>query len=341
MNHQLNCNTLLPLLLMKAIVLLLSVGNCESVNLTAITWRHEVNSHNALQEALSSDAQIITADVVMGIYSKKSLKPDNVDRTVAEAEPKKDGINKETVQKQLVLRQMDDSSNFSFDDFLKETIAWHNKNEDETKTKTIKFNFHSIEATQSTVDILTRKSKEIKFPIWLGADILQGPGSLAEVPPLDSKEFIDEVKKMDNAVISIGWTTNRDKSSEVYTNAHTNAMADVVKDNKLDKISQFAINFPIRAALAVKSRNVLKQLYDHVKGKNPVTYTVWSKNEDKVNATELEQFIASYGVENVYIDLPDDLRKKLNLANGASSVVQFGFLNLFMLIIAYSFQNGI
>lgn len=37
-----------------AIVLSFGVGNCESANLTAITWRHEVNSHNALQEALSS-----------------------------------------------------------------------------------------------------------------------------------------------------------------------------------------------------------------------------------------------------------------------------------------------
>lgn len=97
----------------------------------------------------------------MGIYSKKLLKPENIDATAAETEPKKDGINKETVQKQLVLRQMDDSSNFSFDDFLKETIAWHKKTENQSKVKTIKFNFHSIEATQNTVDILTRKNKEV------------------------------------------------------------------------------------------------------------------------------------------------------------------------------------
>lgn len=170
---------------------------------------------------------------------------------------------------------------------------------------------------------------------------MQGPGSLAEVPPLDSKEFIDEVRKMDNVVLSVGWTTNRDKANTVYTGAHTNAMADVIKDNKLDKIPNFAINFPIRAVYAVKSRSVLKQLYDHVKEKNPVTYTVWSKNEDKVNVTELQQFIESYGVENIYIDLPDDLRKKLNLSNGAASLVQFGFLNLIILIIiAHSIQNG-
>lgn len=169
---------------------------------------------------------------------------------------------------------------------------------------------------------------------------MQGPGSLAEVPPLDSKEFIDEVKKMDNVVLSIGWTTNRDKSNTVYTGAHTNAMADVVKDNKLDKIPNFAINFPICAAYAVKSRSVLKQLFDHVKEKNPVTYTVWSRNEDKINATELTNFINSYGVENVYIDLPDDLRKKLHLSNGASALVQFGLLNLIMLVVARSIQNG-
>lgn len=181
---------------------------------------------------------------------------------------------------------------------------------------------------------------QIKFPIWLRAEIVQGPGSVAEIPPLDPKEFIDEVKKLDNVVLSIGWTTNRKNSNSVYTEAHTNAMADVITDNKLDKIHNLAINFPIRASIAVKSQGVLRQLYDVVKEKNPVTYTIWSKNEDKVNATELQQFINSYGIENIYIDLPDDLRKKLDLGNGATSLVQFGLLNLIMLIIAHFYRNG-
>lgn len=99
----------------------------------------------------------------MGIYTKKPLKPaENVGGTGTGAEPKKDG-NKPTAQprSQLVLRQMDASSNFLFDDFLKETIEWHNTSENEKNAKTIKFNFHSIEAAQNTVDILTRKSKEV------------------------------------------------------------------------------------------------------------------------------------------------------------------------------------
>lgn len=145
---------------------------------------------------------------------------------------------------------------------------------------------------------------------------------------------------MDKIVLSIGWTTNRELSNSVYTEAHTNAMADIIKDNKLDKLHDLAINFPIRATFALRSRDVLKKFYEHVKKTNPVTYTVWSRNEDKVNATELQQFIHSYGVENVYIDLPDDLRKKLNLDNSASSLVQFGLLNLIMVIIAHFFRNG-
>lgn len=174
----------------------------------------------------------------------------------------------------------------------------------------------------------------------MGAEIVQGQNSVAEIPPLDGKEFIDEVKKMDKVVLSIGWTTNRKNSNSVYTEAHTNAMADIITDNKLDKIHNLGINFPIRAAFAVKSPVVLRKLYDVVKEKNPVTYTIWSKNEDKVNATELQQFIKSYGVENIYLDLPDDLRKKLNLGNGASSLIQCGLLNLIMLIIAHFHRNG-
>lgn len=170
--------------------------------------------------------------------------------------------------------------------------------------------------------------------------MLQGPGPTAEVPSIDSKEFIDEVKKMEKVILSIGWTTGRDDSNVVYTGADKNAMIDIITDNKLDKIHDLAINFPIRAALAVKSQNALKELFNEVKKTNPVTYTVWSKNEDKVNATDLQHFINSYGVENIYIDLPDDLRRKLNLGNGASSLVQFGLLNLIMLIIAHFIRNG-
>lgn len=96
----------------------------------------------------------------MGVYTKKPLKPESVGGSGKEA-PKKDGINKEAIQKQLVMRQMDASSNFSFDEFLKETIAWHSKIDNEKKTKTMKFNFNSIEATQSTVDILVRKGDDV------------------------------------------------------------------------------------------------------------------------------------------------------------------------------------
>lgn len=166
--------------------------------------------------------------------------------------------------------------------------------------------------------------------------MLQGPDAGAEPPQLDAKEFVDEVKKMEKVVLSVGWTTSRENSNAVYTAAHTNAMADVIKDNRY----RGAVNFPIRAAFAVKSQSVLKQLYDLIKLTNPVTYTVWSKNEDKVNATELQSFILSYGVENVYIDLPNDLRNKLNLANGASSLTQFGLLNLIMLIIGHFIRNA-
>lgn len=122
-------------------------------------------SRKCQSQNLKGDAQIITANVIMAVYTKKSLKQ-------AESgtgnEPKKDGgINKDTVQKQLVMSQMDDSSNFLFDDFLKLTIEWHNKSENEKKTKTIKFNFNSIEATQNAVDVLVRKGNEVSVHFHL------------------------------------------------------------------------------------------------------------------------------------------------------------------------------
>lgn len=95
----------------------------------------------------------------MGVYTKKPLKPEN--NGGPENSKKDSNINKATAQKQLVLRQMDASSNFLFDDFLNATIEWHNKTENAQKPKTIKFNFNSIEAAQDTVDILVRKAKAV------------------------------------------------------------------------------------------------------------------------------------------------------------------------------------
>lgn len=70
------------------------------------------------------------------------------------------------------------------------------------------------------------------------------------------------------------------------------------------------ITFPIRAIFA--NANTLRHLYEHVR-KNKTTFTIWTGAGDTVNPKELENFIKLFGVDKVYLDVPDELRNGMNL----------------------------
>lgn len=161
--------------------------------------------------------------------------------------------------------------------------------------------------------------------------------------PVNGTQFIEEAKRMVNLVLSIGWKTYWSPNSEdVYTWAHTQGMKEIIKNTKINTpdYKDVSINFPIRAAFALKSQALLRNFYEGAKKTNPITYTIQSLAGDIVDPQELQSFIFSYGVENVYIDLPKDLRDQMNLISGGSSLIHFGFLNSIMLIIGYFIRNG-
>lgn len=148
---------------------------------------------------------------------------------------------------------------------------------------------------------------------------------------------------MHNVVLSIGWKTNSPgKEGEEYTKKNIEDMEKILKESQIqsDDNKDITINFPIHAIYAIKGKEVLKEFYGKIKP-NPVTYTIRSMEGDKVNATELREFIVSYGVDHVYIDLPENLERdvKLPLPNGASSIVQFGLLNVITLVVVAIFRN--
>lgn len=118
-------------------------------------------------------------------------------------------------------------------------------------------------------------------------------------------------------------------------------MTEVIEKHQLHSLKPPALNFDIRAAIAVRDQKALQNFYKKFKDTNAVTYTVWSVESDEVDAKELESFVKSIGVKNVYLIVSDELRKKLDLNNGASSLVQFGILNVAALAIATIFRNGL
>lgn len=177
----------------------------------------------------------------------------------------------------------------------------------------------------------------------MNAEVLKGPGAAENPKPLDGAKFIEEAKRMVNVVLSMGWkTVTKADSKEVYTSAHTKAMEDLLKNTKINSpdYKDVPLNFAINAFYALNSKDVLNKFYEGAKKANPVTFTVVVKKDEKVDPKELEKFIQLYGIDHIYMDVPDDLRKQINLTtNGASSLVQFGLLNLITLAIVTIFRS--
>lgn len=186
---------------------------------------------------------------------------------------------------------------------------------------------------------------KINFPIHLNAGVLEGPGG--KRGSIDGKQFIDETKRMNKLVLSLGWIVDSSANpDEAYKKEHIEAMQKVLKDSKIntEDYKDVPLNFHIEAYYALKSKDVLTEFYNSVKKTNPMTYTIHHQNIGDVKVEDLQAFITSYGVGNMYVDLPDDLRKKLKLGDpgskgGASSVVQFGLLNLITLAVITVLRN--
>lgn len=175
----------------------------------------------------------------------------------------------------------------------------------------------------------------------VSANVLEGPNGKGRLT-VDHQKFIEEFKKTSNFVLSLGWTTDKSEElNENYTDEHTEAMTKIIEEHQLHTLTKLPLNFDIRAAIAARSQTTLKNFYEKVKKTNLATYTVWSKEDDEVDTNELKNFVKSVGIENVYLVLTDDLRSKLNLGNRASSLIQFGLLNLATLVIVTIFRNGL
>lgn len=175
---------------------------------------------------------------------------------------------------------------------------------------------------------------QMTYPVWINADIIAGPVD-SEVIPVNADEFLSKCKILPNATLSIGWTTKWGPTYETgeYTDKHINDMIEAIERNQINETTH-NITFPVRAGIAAKSGQTLKKLMDHVSKTNTATLTVWSSPSDAVNVTELRDVIKSFGVERVYVDVPDDLYKELNLS-AASSISHFALINLIALLVLF------
>lgn len=268
----------------------------EGGDLTKIVWAHAVNSKEKLTKALNeSNVNMLEADVVMG-HTK-----DN------------------NTQQPIMAHPPNDTSDLSLQEFLKTVI------EQKNITKGVKLDFKTIEALNASKEILNATHNDLKFPLFINADILPGPVN-ATTTPVNAKEFFMQTKSLTNCTLSVGWTTRYGTKDNVteggYTTKQIEDMVNVLKEQQVVQ----PITYPVRAGPAANSVDVIKKLMESSAGLNStsVTLTVWSSEGDKVDAAKLSALIKDIGLSKVYVDVPDDLKQKLTLSTNEAPSVNTG-----------------
>ncbi|XP_043070670.1 protein FAM151B isoform X1 [Drosophila grimshawi] len=283
--------------------------NAKATNLTAISWAHAVNSQQLLGESLSSDIDMIEADIVLG-----KLNGEGPDLPVMAHPPAK-------------------VSDLTLEDFLQQIKVYNEENEGAEKG--VKLDFKSIEVFEGSLGILDETIPKMTYPIWINADIISGPVKQISSVPVDPARFFAGCMRYKQAVLSIGWTTKwgANYREGEYTEEQCDAMLQVINDNNVTSTGQ-PITFPVRAGIAANSATQLHDLVAAVNGTNECTLTIWSSANDYVDVAQLRKLIFGFGLDRVYLDVPEELSSQLDLGNtghGAStfnSLVSFSFVSL-------------
>ncbi|KAG4072692.1 hypothetical protein HA402_001804 [Bradysia odoriphaga] len=288
-------------------------------NLTAITWAHAVNNQSLLDSVLSSDIQFIEADIVLGTLI------DDATHT----------------QQPIMAHPPANTSDISLDKFLTQILNF-NKAKDVDSKKGVKLDFKSIDVFEGSLVLLRSLWESMNYPVWINADILPGPVNSTGTP-VDADRFLAGCKSLTSSVLSIGWTTRwgNDFTEGAYNDTQIDGMIDAIKANQIIG-SNHSITFPVRAGIAAQSQQNLHRLVDAVNEKNNVTLTIWSSAGDSVNVDLLRKLIFSFGVDKVYVDVPEELLKQLDLGNAparASSIIHFGMITIVMLLTSSMFSN--
>ena len=149
------------------------------------------------------------------------------------------------------------------------------------------------------------------MPVWINADIYRGPLNNTLTMPVDADIFFEGTKSLPNATLSTGWTTRwgSNFTEGVYTAEQVTQMIDGIKKHNIKN----PLTFPVRAGIAGQSILTLNHLYDSLKSSNYVTFTIWSSENDYVDVENLRKMIFHFGLDRVYVDVPDNLSQKLRL----------------------------
>lgn len=289
---------MVPFLLLCSIFVL-STADAKA-NLTKITWAHAVNDAEFLTRVLASDTQFIEADISLGYLNGD--------------------VNKEN-EIPIMAHPPATESDISLETFLTRILQYNrDAAKDASKVKGVKLDFKSIGAFEGSINIIRNSYDMNTFDTWINADILPGPVDNTATIPVDASRFFAAARRLGKATLSIGWTTRwgADFMEGLYTEAQVDAMVNAIRANGIDKAGN-PITFPVRAGIVANSATNMIRLYCGLKDTNDVTFTVWSSADDAVNVEKLREFIFTMGLDRTYVDVPDDLHRKLHLDDNAFS----------------------
>ncbi|KAL3265753.1 hypothetical protein HHI36_009954 [Cryptolaemus montrouzieri] len=257
-------------------------------NLAEISWLHGVNDKTLLKGSLSSDVNMLEADVLMGRLS-----------------------NGKEAEIAIMAHPPNNESDLSLMEFVSIVDEF---NKISSLKKGIKLDFKNIKAFESAVrnDAFTKILLQANYPVWLNADILEGPLALPESKPVDANRFLKGAKLFPNSILSLGWTTGFDKSQcASYNDSHIEEMLHTLNSNNVCQ----QVTFAVRAGLVAESKRQINSLLCN----NTHTLTIWSAiNDDGFDINNLNEVLNSVGVSRIYVDVPDKLRKRLNLNNSTN-----------------------
>ncbi|XP_028987574.1 protein FAM151A [Betta splendens] len=180
------------------------------------TWFHRANSKEDMNKALASDAMILEADVTLEGYGTPDQKP-----------------------VPIMAHPPDIYSDNTLDHWLDAVLA---------SRKGVKLDFKTLESVGLSLDLLDRKnsSSKINRPVWINADILQGPNVPGFVPAINGTRFLQLIQeKFPDVTVSPGWKVLY--APPVFTGTYTRPMVEDMY-NMIKDIPQM-VTFPVHALL--------------------------------------------------------------------------------------------
>ncbi|CAI9621345.1 unnamed protein product [Staurois parvus] len=248
-----------------------SIGQISAKDGLLVTWYHAANSKSQMQEALNSGIMVLEADV--NVQGQGTVNETNIP---------------------IMAHPPDIYSDNTLQEWLDAVLL---------SSKGIKLDFKSIQAVRPSLDILLKKSSEIKInrPVWINADIVAGPNVNHEIG-INATQFLGLIQeKFPDITISPGWVTLYLPpiiSNKTYSREMIVKMYDLVKD-----LPQ-KITFPARAVL---TRSAWPHFSWLLEQSDRYTLTLWQGSSDPLTLDDLLFIRDNSNPEQIYYDIYEPL----------------------------------